>query len=242
MKRFKNILVYLPGQIGDDQALSRATELAQANGACVTLLDVVVPSNTSGGAPILRPSVNKADYDQDRVAERLALLKRIAGTNEAGDGDIQTHVAKGRPFIEIVRKVLSGKHDLVIMAADSLQGVRLISLGATSMHLMRKCPCPVWVIKPSRTPRFKNVLAAIDASDTDQQAIDLNTKILQLASSIARQEECNFHISYAWRLAGSDAENVRSEISDAQMDDIYKRNYRENKALVLKALESIELG
>ncbi len=242
MKRFKNILVYLPGQIGDEQALCRATELAQANGAHLTLLDVVVPTNGNSGPPFIPPSAEKVDFDDDRVAERLALLKRIAASHEAGAGETRAQVAKGRPFIEIVRTVLSGEHDLVIMAADSLQGVRLISLGATSMHLMRKCPCPVWVIKPSRAPRFKNVLAAIDASDTDPQARALNTKILQLGSSIARQEQCNFHISYAWRLSGSDAENVKSEISDSQMDDIYKRNYRENKALVLKALEGIELG
>ena len=242
MKRFKNILVYLPGQIGDEQALSRATELAQANGARLTLVDVLVPSNGSNGSPFIPPATQNSNYDQDRVTERQAFLKRIAASHEAGVGETQVYVTMGRPFIEIVRKVLSGEHDLVIMAADSLQGVRLISLGATSMHLMRKCPCPVWVIKSSRNQRFKNVLAAIDASDTDPQAVALNKKILQLSSSIARQEQCNFHVSYAWRFSGNDAENVKSEMSDSQMDDIYKRNYRDSKALVFNALKDIELG
>ncbi len=242
MKRFKNILVYLGGQLGDEQALTRASDLAIANGARLTLIDVLVPTNGSSGSPFIPPSADKCDHDRDRVAERKAMLRRIGTSHPAGDGDTEVFVTLGRPFIEIVKKVLSGNHDLVVMAADSLQGVRLIALGATSMHLMRKCPCPVWVIKPSRTPRFRNVLAAIDAADKNQQGQELNTKILQLSSSIARQEQCNFHISYAWRFSGGDAENVRSEISEAMMDEIYKRNYRENKALVLNALEGIELG
>jgi hypothetical protein len=28
------------------------------------------------------------------------------------------------------------------------------------MHLMRKCPCPVWVMKPTRRERFHRILEA----------------------------------------------------------------------------------
>ncbi len=242
MKRFKNILVYLAGRVGDDQALARATELAAANGAQLTLFDVTVPTNGTDQSSSTSPSSEQEDRDGDETREREAALRRIAASHTTGKSDIQVDVAMGRPFLEIVRKVLRDSHDLVVMAADSLQGVRLISLGATSMHLMRKCPCPVWVIKPTKSPRFRNVMAAVDVRDNNEQAQALTTKILQLASSIARNEQCSLHIAHAWRMNGSDAENVRSEISEDIRNDIYKRNYRIHKERVLNALDGIELG
>lgn len=242
MKRFKNILVYLSGRVGDDQALTRAAQLAEANNASLTIIDVLVPTNGSAGSTFVPPSSDKNDQDQKSIRDRIAMLERIAASLSREPGSVQTAVTIGRPFIEIVKKVLQDGHDLVVMAADSLMGVRLLALGATSMHLMRKCPCPVWVIKPSEAPRFQNVMASIDANDQSAQGRELNTKVLQLASSIARNEQCSFHIAYAWRLAGSDAENVRSEISDDQMNDIYKNNHREHKARVQSALSGIELG
>ncbi len=242
MKRFKNILVYLSGCIGEDQALTRAVELARANHARLTLIDVLVPINGSGASSFWPPSADKMDLDQQAVQERLAVLRRMADCSDLAGVDVDFSVGLGRPFIEIIRKVLTDSHDLVVMAADSLQGLRLIVLGATSMHLMRKCPCPVWVIKPKKEYRFTNILAAIDARDQNEAGTALNTKVLQLASSLARREQCNLHISYAWRFEGSDAENVKSEISETMMDDLYKKNHKLNKALVLRALEGIELG
>ena len=35
-------------------------------------------------------------------------------------------------------------------------------LGSTSLHVMRKCPCPVWVMKPAQGKRFARILAAVD--------------------------------------------------------------------------------
>ena len=70
------------------------------------------------------------------------------------------------------------------------------------MHLMRKCPCPVWVVKRAQTRPYVRILAAVDPSAHDQKRDSLNLLILQLASSMARKETGELHIIHVWHLFG----------------------------------------
>ena len=53
----------------------------------------------------------------------------------------------GEPALEIIRQVLGERHDLVIKPAEEHHGVTDAPFGNTDMELMRRCPCPVWVLK-----------------------------------------------------------------------------------------------
>ena len=69
---------------------------------------------------------------------------------------------------------------------------------------MRKCPCPVWVMKPAQGKRFARILAAVDTgvTDLDTEHHALNTKIMDLATSLAEQEQSELHIVHAWEMFG----------------------------------------
>jgi len=242
VKRFKNILVYVPEGVSEDSALTRASEVAAANGATLTLMDVLPHANDNGGSSFFPTSLSGNGNTFETPDKRKSSLERLANSLTAQPQKTETLATTGRPFLEIIGQVLRNDHDLVVMAADSLEGARFITFGTTSMHLMRKCPCPVWVIKPSKRPRFQNVMAAIDAGDENPQGRELNRKVLQLASSIARNEQCALHITYAWQFQGSDAENMRSEISETMRNEIFERNQNYHREKVLQALSDIDLG
>ncbi|NIQ99685.1 MAG: universal stress protein, partial [Gemmatimonadales bacterium] len=70
-------------------------------------------------------------------------------------------VLTGRPFLEAIKMVLRGHHDLVMTAAEGRRGFRQALFGTTSLHLIRKCPCPVWVVRPTRSRRARRILAAV---------------------------------------------------------------------------------
>lgn len=57
-------------------------------------------------------------------------------------------VGLGKTSIEIIWQVLLHQHDLVIKTARGRTDGRRISIGTTAMHLVRKCPCPVWLVAP----------------------------------------------------------------------------------------------
>jgi hypothetical protein len=63
------------------------------------------------------------------------------------------------------------------------------------MYLMRRCPCPVWVIKASPTKRTARILAAVDPDPLDVVRDGVNTKIMELATALAALEDSELHVS-----------------------------------------------
>ena len=118
------------------------------------------------------------------------------------DIDVVIKVAEGISFLEIIRQGLRDQHDLVITTAEEVQGIRARVFGPTSMHLMRKCPCPVWVVKRAQTRPYARILAAVDPSAYDPKRDSLNPLILQLAGSMARKEAAELHVVHVWKLFG----------------------------------------
>jgi len=78
------------------------------------------------------------------------------------------------------------------------------------MHLLRKCPCPVWLIKPGKRKSYRRILAAVDVDDTyPPEELNtrhaLNQQILEIASSLALSEFAELHIVHAWELISMSA-------------------------------------
>ncbi|HHD62971.1 MAG TPA: universal stress protein, partial [Desulfobulbaceae bacterium] len=104
----------------------------------------------------------------------------------------------GREFIEIINAVLRNNHDLVIKTARGMGGKVGMLLGSTAMHLLRKCPCPVWIIKPKQRQHYGRIMAAVDVVPPEVEDDDLNNKIMELATSLATTEKSELHIVHAW--------------------------------------------
>jgi nucleotide-binding universal stress UspA family protein len=71
------------------------------------------------------------------------------------------------------------------------------------MHLLRKCPCPIWMVRPDIGESFDRILAAVDVDDSypadelkTRQA--LNEMVMELASSLAVSEFAQLHVAHAW--------------------------------------------
>jgi nucleotide-binding universal stress UspA family protein len=110
-----------------------------------------------------------------------------------------------------------------MMTAEGPQGLRKMVFGSTSLHLMRKCPCPVWVSK-GRPGNYSGILAAVDPSAPSDDKDRLNRTILELASSLARVERSELHIAHAWDFSGNDLVASRSEITQEILDGLMRKN------------------
>lgn len=66
------------------------------------------------------------------------------------------------------------------------------------MHLMRKCPCPVWVMNPDQPRHYSHILAAVDPKPHDQERSELNIKIMDLATSLAQREQSELLVAHTW--------------------------------------------
>jgi nucleotide-binding universal stress UspA family protein len=138
----------------------------------------------------------------------------------AGPGvDVAVKVLVGSPALEIIREVLRGGHDLVVKSATGFAtGIGGRLFGSTAIKLLRKCPCPVWIIKPAESIAFRRVLAAVDPVLAPGGDDRLNHSILSLASSIAADEAAHLDILHAWRMPGETLlSSGRTRMPDPQL-------------------------
>jgi nucleotide-binding universal stress UspA family protein len=130
-----------------------------------------------------------------------------------------TKVLVGKPFIEVIRQVLRNDHDLIIKCADNDGGLRDMLFSSTVMHLMRKCPCPVWVIKPTEHHKYRRILAAVDQDPEEPVKNSLNRQILEMSASLALTESSDVHVVHAWDVFGEELLRSHSwDFTEANFD------------------------
>ena len=106
----------------------------------------------------------------------------------------------GKPFLEIIRRVMEAGHDLVVKAAEAPPGGSSRLFGSVDMHLVRKCPSAVWLHRPSGDGRVRRILACVDLDTDDALRQRLNTAIMEMATSFAREANSSVDAAYAWWL------------------------------------------
>jgi nucleotide-binding universal stress UspA family protein len=234
MKRFANILLIVDVSTDCQAALKRAATLASNNQANLTVCTVVdeIPPEMQ----IAVTAVTPAELAEIVVAERHDLLKDIVEATEDDGLSVSIRVRMGKPFLEIIRQVLECDHDLIIKTAECDVGLKATLFGSTDMHLMRKCPCPVWIIKPTDEPRYHRILAAVDQDPAGAVTDSLNRQILEMATSLALAEFSELHIVHAWNLISEYyLRSMRSGYSNAEVEAIVAEEIGRRK----KWLESL---
>jgi nucleotide-binding universal stress UspA family protein len=149
-------------------------------------------------APTIPHPIPRLQKSLQRLLEDQ--LSALIETAEIEEVELQTKVLLGTPFLEIIKEVACGGYDLVIKSAEGGGGLASRLFGSTDLHLMRKCPCPVWIIKPSTQEPYARVLAAVDPDPAEAANAELNTLILELAGSLARSEHSELHVVHTWSM------------------------------------------
>jgi universal stress protein E len=107
---------------------------------------------------------------EEEARQVLAGLVQKAQEDGVPAASVFTH---GRGWLELIRQVLRGNHDLVLAGTRNLPGTRRMLFGSTAMKLIRHCPCPVWVRRPGPPDRPLNVLVASDLRPASEEALRL---------------------------------------------------------------------
>ena len=184
MKRFKNILYVTEVNVDQSLSMERAVSLAENNQAALTIIEV----GPSGAG----------DPQPETTARRMESLEFLI---EPYRHRVKIHTvpARGTVFLEVIRAVLRNAHDLVIKPAESPGFLKRL-FGTNDMHLLRKCPCPVWLLKAPERAAYDCIVAAVDFDPLKSSAAEqaLNLEILELAGSLALSEAASLHVVHAW--------------------------------------------
>jgi nucleotide-binding universal stress UspA family protein len=185
MQRFKRILYVDDGGAANKAALERALTLARRNLAELTVVGIL-----EGMPPELHKikGLKPADLQEMAIQERREQLETLVAPLRREGMKLTSNILIGTPFLEIIREVLRDHHDLVMLNAEGKKGLKDMIFGSTEMHLMRKCPCPVWVTNQTQLAPYARILAAVDPDPSEIEHSTLNSKIMKLATSLAQRD------------------------------------------------------
>jgi nucleotide-binding universal stress UspA family protein len=173
---YRQILVATDFSPAAQAALKQALWIARESGAAITLVHVL---------PDLRRGMHSASIDakldllygegthfyQELRGDAGQRLRRSIDEAGAEGVDVHPKMLSGEPIVEICRAALQLESDLVIAGTLGAGGWQSLFVGSTARRLIRKCPSPVWVVKPQHSGKPKSILATTDCSEVSRGAV-----------------------------------------------------------------------
>lgn len=244
-KQFEKICFARTGGLGDVGAFERALKLCDRTGAELSIVSVseIHSPGILGHLSTWGVNPELLQGDEEISAEHERLLETARRRNIRASAD----TLRGTASLEVIRKVQSGNVDLLIKAAEPTSSLRQFFFGHVDRQLVRKCPCPVWIDKPSGDGRHERILAAVDPSpfrdeiDLDPIREELNGSILQLAVLLAELERAELHVVHAWHFPFEGPLHTRAGMTEeavAEAADSYRRKHAQALADLLLPFDS----
>ena len=200
MNRFRSIIYVTDRKVVNRDGLTRAVNLANNNGARLTVVELMEEPPNS--LKLFKDTSRVKAFHKDLITSHQKELNAFVEPWQQTIS-IETAIIVGTPFLELIGRVLEDQHDLVIKQTERSGP----SFDSNEMHILRKCPCPVWLFKPELHSKFRTIVAAVDVNDfyapeemTERHA--LNCQILEMAVSLAISEFAKLHIVHVWEPIG----------------------------------------
>ncbi len=183
MNHFQNILVgidlgthveELSGALSppNQEAVDRGIALAEKNGARLCFISVLDAGDTT------RRLIHDAHGDTSNVFDEAhALLGQLATRAKQRGISTEVRVLMGKSWLKLIREVMKHHHDLIIVGTRHEGAIDRVLFGSTAIKLLRKCPCPVWVTRPSDGLPLTSVLVAHDLRAVGRHALRLGIEL-----------------------------------------------------------------
>ncbi|MDX2370579.1 MAG: universal stress protein UspE, partial [Colwellia sp.] len=198
METYQNILVVIDPTTNEQKALKRAIDLASKinlNGtnqtkitAFLSIFDFSYEMTTilsSEERDVMRQSVIK---DKELWLENI--IKELHPDIEI-DCQVVWH---NRPFEAIIERVIKQGYNLVIKGTHQHDKFKSVVFTPTDWHILRKCPCPVMLVKEHDWPSNGNIIAAVNVGSDEAEHHSLNVKITEEAKQLAEVIQANIHL------------------------------------------------
>ena len=117
----------------------------------------------------------------------------VSGLNSDIEVECQV-VWHNRPFEAIIEQVIVHNYDLVIKSTHQHDKFKSVIFTPTDWHILRKCPCPVLLVKEHEWPSNGNILAAVNVGSDEDEHHSLNMKITEEANKLAQLIQANTHL------------------------------------------------
>ncbi|MBD8514488.1 universal stress protein UspE [Photobacterium sp. WH77] len=185
MNTYKNILVVADPLQDNQPALSRAVHLAEKSENVHITVFLAIYDFSYEMTSMLSSDERQA-MRRGVIQQREEWLKDIIRPHVTAGVDIDILVVwHNRPYEAVIAEVYSHHHDLLIKATHKHDKIGSVIFTPTDWHLLRKCPCPVLLVKEHSWPENGKVLACVNLAAESDTHEALNDKIISEAKNMA---------------------------------------------------------
>ncbi|BES84971.1 universal stress protein E [Pectobacterium araliae] len=232
MAKYQNLLVAIDPNQDDQPALRRAVYLVQRLGghikAFLPIYDFSYEMTT-----LLSPD-ERVEMRQGVIQQRTEWIEeQCKHYLEAGVSIEIKVVWHNKPFEAIIREVISGQHDLLLKMAHQHDRLEAVIFTPTDWQLLRKCPCPVWMVKDQPWPVEGRALVAVNLASEDPYHDPLNIKLVSETLELAQQvDQTEVHLVGAYPVTPI---NIAIELPDFD-PSVYNDAIRGQHLIAMKSL------
>ncbi|KMV31038.1 universal stress protein UspE [Photobacterium swingsii] len=185
MTQYKNILVVADPAQDNQPALSRAVHLAQGSPETKITLFLAIYDFSYEMTSMLSSDERQA-MRKGVVQQREEWLKDIIRPFIEDGLSIELLVVwHNRPYEAVIAEVFSNHHDIVIKATHEHDKLGSVIFTPTDWHLLRKCPCPVLMVKEHKWPDKGKIIASVNLAADSETHEALNDCIINEAKRFA---------------------------------------------------------
>ncbi|HEY7330214.1 MAG TPA: universal stress protein [Gemmataceae bacterium] len=167
------------------------------------------------------PQLERTDIQYLTTSAEQSVAKVLRGlVRKAREQGIEADdkLAAGKSWLELVRQAMRGQHDLVMIGTRDRKGLEWMLFGSTAVKVLRRCPCPVWVVKPGGEPSPLKILVASGLDPTAEEGLRLVAELARVTpAEIHLLHVVDFPLDRHWATALPDAR-----------EQAYRRGVREH--------------
>lgn len=232
MSKFHNILFVSHGLGGEDEGLKQALQLAITNKASLTIF-IACPSFPENLGEY------KVSYEASIIERMEQAIKSTKTALRISKKKLNIHLelqCGATPDVRIIQHAMRHSHDLLIKQAETSPNQR--GFKALDMELLRKCPCPLFMVRPAKHKNKEvRIAVAIDPQDEEPVGRDLSLDLLKYASSLTHYYSGQLDIVSCWlfQLREYLRDSIWIKVSESELNQMMVDTMQEHD----RALQSI---
>jgi universal stress protein E len=226
VRPFKRFLVHVDVTASAQPALQRVFQLTKGTRAQVRLVDVIPSDITRTPLRGLVKGVVR-DTLADFVAE--ARRRGLRATSATLQGD---------PATSLIAEAVSWRAD-VLLRSHSVRRGPVQPAGPIDAEVLRRCPCPVWIVTPRQAKGEGVIVAAVDPEPSDPARHDLSLRVAAAAAQLSEARGVTLHLVHAWNAFGHQI--LASHATKEQLQEHYEACSNHAKARFEALVSGLEL-
>lgn len=196
---YHNILVVIDPTTDEQKALQRAIELASRINKQSTNIKAQITAffsifDFSYEMTTILSSSERDSMRQMVINQKKQWIDDIISANPSEISITSKVVWHNRPFEAIISQVIDNHFDIVIKGTHQHDKFKSVVFTPTDWHILRKCPCPVLLVKDHEWPEQGKVLAALNVGSDESEHVSLNKRITGQAKNIAQIINAEVHL------------------------------------------------